>query len=94
LVVPVELARRERVLIAGEEEAALTDMGEDGACVKLALCAIRVVPVRMSEGIERRFSSVDASKASEREDSTTDMDTVRPAAGRGAVAVMGEEQIN
>lgn len=83
-VLPVEFARRERVLRPGEEFGELlasSRAGEESA-VKLVLRGIRSMPLRSSRGIVRRFSSMIDTGDVERGDSRKDMDTARMLGGR------------
>ena len=77
----MEFARRERVLIAGDEGAVLTERGDAGGSVKLALRLSLCVLLRSSLGIDFSFSSVEAGDA-ERDVSRKDMETVRHTGGR------------
>jgi hypothetical protein len=84
--VPVELARRARVLTTGTGEAftaVLVDAGEGGASVKLVVRRGSLSRLGLNiRGIERRFSSRVEAGEGERGQSSIDMEKVRLVAGR------------
>src|SRR5690242_473676 len=81
LCVPVELARRERVLIAGDEGVIFADMGDAGRSAKPAWRFNFWEVCRSSLGIDFSFSSSETGDA-ERGESRKDMETVRHIPGR------------
>ena len=91
LVLPVELARRDRVFWTGEAFGVVfVESGEGKASVKLVLRGSLSMPVLRSFGKERRFSSTVETGEAERGDSRNDMDTVRLLAGRKVAEVSRE----
>lgn len=90
LCVPVEFARRERVLTAGEEGVMMADMGDAGGSVEPAWRLSRCEVLRSSFGIDFSLSSNETGDA-ERGESRKDMDTVRHTVGRMGPEVLNEE---
>lgn len=78
---PVELARRERVLIAGDEGVIFADMGDAGRSAKPVWRFNFWEVFRNSLGIDFSLSSSETGDA-ERGESRKDMETVRHMPGR------------